>query len=114
MTNGQLEAVLGAMIDITQNRLPGALAWEIVKTKREVAEALGTFMEARDGLIKSYGDGGAISQDHENWPVFVVAFEELLQQEVTIAGKIDIDRLIAANVEVKPDSLGLLDAVGLF
>jgi hypothetical protein len=110
--NGLLEGALGAFMDVTSNRMNGALAWKLVQVKRAVADALGAVQEARDGLIKQYGEGDKIEQSSANWEPFVAAINELYAQESEISVQpLKVDELL--GLEFKPDSLGLLNAVGL-
>ena len=116
LVNAQLEGVIEALADVSQNRLPGPIALQISRSKRAVAEAFGDITEARDTLIKAHApkDAEAITPEDDGWDEFTKAFVEMLNEETEIDAKpIDIDELTANGASFKPDSLGLLEYVGL-
>ena len=111
--NDRLESVLDALKDLAANRLPGAAAFEVMKVKRAVATAYGTVIEARDALIVAHAPEGRIDPAHEAWTAFLPEHDALMGEESEVdCQPLDPKGWLSA-VEIKPDSLGILDFVGL-
>lgn len=116
LVNAQLEGVIAALADVSQNRLPGPIALHVSRSKRAVVEAFGDITEARDTLIRAHApdDAEAITPEDDGWDEFSGAFVEMLNDETEVDIKpLDIDSLTANGASFKPDSLGLLEYVGL-
>lgn len=111
--NNHLEATLDALRDLSANRLPGAVAFRVMRVKKSVADAFGTVLEARDVLIKAHAGGDKIGPEHENWHAFLPEYNALMTEE----SECEVEPLDPKEwldvCEVKPDSLGVLDHVGL-
>lgn len=114
--NGHMEDIINSLMDVSQNRLPGSMALQVARTKRAVAEQFADVMEARSDMIVAHGgtkDEG-ISADHENWGSFVSEYNALMETETEVDTKpLPLADLIAEGTSFRPDSLGLLDFVGL-
>lgn len=111
--NEQLEATVEALRDLSSNRLAGPVAFKVMRVKRAVAEALGTVSETRDALIRAHAGKDSIAPTDEPWPAFLEAYTALMAEESEFAVEpLDPKEWIDA-CQVKPNSLGVLDHVGL-
>ena len=114
--NARMEDIINALMDVSQNRLPGGLALQVARTKRAVAEQYADVLEARSAMIIAHGgtEEEGISPDHENWGLFASEYDALMDAETEVDAKpLPVADLTAEGSTFRPDSLGLLDFVGL-
>lgn len=110
-----LQRTVECLMDLGKNRVPGTDALTIVRTKRAVGKVYGEYLETRDELIKQ-----SDPPTENGWPdgtapkELLDALTELMNEFAEIELEpLDLDGLVAAGIEVEPDSLGLLLDLGI-
>ena len=102
-------------MDLGANRVPGTDALEIVRVKRTFGKCYGEFLEIRDELIKQSNP-----PSERGWPDGE-APQELMEALMELANEIQeveltplqLEKLVALDIAVEPDNLGLLLDLGV-
>lgn len=116
MKNGHMDGVIKALMDCSANRLPAMTALRVARTKRAVAGAYAPVVEAQDALIRAHAPEGKdrITKDDDSWEAFAEEFEKLMEDDTEVEFEpLSVEELVVAGAEFKPDSLGLLELVGI-
>lgn len=114
--NQHLEKTLEALMEMSPNKMPGAVAMHVVRVKRAVAGAFADFMDAQTLLITQHGgtkEEGLTTKD-AGWEEFHPEWMVLLAIETEVeAEPFTEEELFSNGAEYSPDALGLLDHIGL-
>lgn len=113
----RIESTVAALRDIGQNRLPARFALKVARTMRAFHSEHSRLLEERNALIRSLSPNGrTIREGDPGFPEFQEVWGEELEKEVEIEveeGCISLRHLLAKNPQVQPQSIAVLDEVGL-
>lgn len=115
LANHEVEAALKALADLVDNRWSGPVAVRLFRLMKVLREVFAPVLEARDHLIRQHADGDTIGPSHPAWPEFAPEYDALMREE---SGFVPHEPVVIAadlpeGLSVKPESLSVLDALGL-
>lgn len=112
--NGDAWVAKAPLQELLKEPWPVKAAYSLARLGRRLNEQIAIIDEVRNRLINQYGEKGekgqvTISAESPNWPQFIAAYNELMDEPVDIA----LDKIVLPDVEglsVLPQTLMSLDA----
>ena len=105
LTNGDIFGSQEPLRKLIEQKFPVMVSYKLSKLVMKLNEQFKVIEEVRNGLIKKYGELGenrqiSVRAESENFPKFVVEFNELMAQEVEIVvEKVKLPEKVAATCD---------------
>jgi len=105
LTNGDIFGAQEPLRKLIEQKFPVMVSYKLSKMVMKLNEQFKVIEEVRNGLVKKYGETDdkeqtSVKPEDENFPKFVVEFNELMAQEVEIViGKVKLPEKVASTCD---------------